>query len=627
MYRTGRGAKLWTVITSAAVFFVFSYPFKMSAAEIPRLFEINLAAAAAPVLGLLFGIYGAAGAAVGGIAAAFFSGGGAGDCLFWAASAFFAAFGTHILWYNMGKNIRPPFMKNFSEAVKYAIIVFTVSVASAFMSAVYFYGNANFTKALVTVLANNFVSAFVIGIPIVRFVNAAVEPIRKAADDMEDLAIQFGGGTFSGADTEKNGFCETERLLSALSIINAKAEGHIAELERNAAEKERIKTENELAERIQSSLTPKNVKLAFRGVEADIFAQTQTCGHGGGSYDCYDFFMADERHAALLIAESSAIGVSAAMFFLAVRQLIRSAVGEGKSPAEILDETSRIMYSENREDMIVSLWLGVLELDTGKLTYSGAAHDPPIVMHGKKCSYLNSDVNIFFACFEGSSFSEHCEYLGRNDMLLLYSGGTVGAKDSDGNSYGADRFFGEMSGCRNLSAKTVVWRILKSVNAFCGTAVQERDMTLFALKINHCSSITVQAEKGNIRKLSDFAESCLTRLRCPEDIITGFKIAIDEAAANVCGYAYPDGKRGTVTLSCLYERKKRRYSVIISDYGVPFNPVLAPSAKIDGTAAERKIGGLGIHIIKELTDDVRYRYSGGKNILTMSINAKKDSAH
>ena len=236
-------------------------------------------------------------------------------------------------------------------------------------------------------------------------------------------------------------------------------------------------------------------------------------------------------------------------------------------------------------------------------------------------------MNIFFACLESSSFSEHCEYLGRDDMLFLYSGGIVGAKDPDGVSYGSDRLFSEASDCGNLSPKTAVWRIMKSVNTFRGTAEQIKDMTLFAVKINHCSSITVQAEKGNIRKLSDFAESCLARLKCPGEKIVSFKIAIDEAAANVCGYAYPDGKTGTVTLKCLYERKKRRYSVIISDSGVPFNPVLAPKAKLDGTAEERKIGGLGIHIIKELTDDVRYRYSGGKNILTMSIKDKKTSVH
>lgn len=626
MYRTKRAAKLWTVIISAAVFFAALYHFRAPAAGIPHFLEIDLAAAAAPVLGLFFGIYGAAGAAVGGIAAAFFSGGGAGDCLFWAASAFFAAFGTHILWYNTGKNIRPPFMKNFSEAVKYTVIVFTVSVVSAFMSAVYFYGNENFTKALVTVLANNFVSAFVIGIPVVRFVNAAVEPIRKAADDMGNLAIRFGGGTFLEANTEQNDFCGTERLSSALSIINAKAGEHIAELERNAAEKERLRTENELAERIQTCLLPKNGKLVYRGVEVDIFARVQTCGQGGESYDCCDFFMADDRHVVLLIAEASAKGVSAAMFFLSVRQLIRSAVCEGKSPAEVLSETSRIMCGENCDDIIVSLWLGVLELDTGKLIYSGAAHDPPIVMHGGKCGYLDTDVNIFFACLESAVFSEHCEYLGRNDMLLLYSGGVVGAKDSDKSSYGAGRLFKEVSECCNLSAKTAVWRILKSINAFCGSTEQSKDMTLFAVKINHCSSITVQAEKENIKKLSDFAESCLRRLKCPEENIISFKIAIDEAAANVCGYAYPDGKTGTVTLKCLYERKKHRYSIIVSDSGVPFNPILAPKAKLDGTAEERKIGGLGIHIIKELTDNVRYRYSGGKNILTMSIKDKKASA-
>lgn len=428
--------------------------------------------------------------------------------------------------------------------------------------------------------------------------------------------------------SEADGMRGTDRWagLRVPELIKNRVREYTAALEKAAAEKERVKAENELAEKIQSCLLPKNVKLSYRDAEADIFARTRTCGQGGGSYDCYDFFMADERHAALLIAESSGKSISAAIFFLSARQLIRSAVCEGKSPAEVLGETSRIMCGENPAGITVSLWLGILELDTGKLTYSGAAHDPPIIMHGGKCGYLDTDVNIFFACLESSVFSERSKYLRRNDMLLLYSGGAVGAKDGKGDPYGADRLFKEMSGCRGSSAKTSVWRIIKSIDTFCGESEQSKDMTLLAVKINHCSSITVQAEKGNIKKLSDFAESCLRRLKCPEENIISFKIAIDEAAANVCGYAYPDGKTGTVTLKCLYERKKHRYSVTVSDSGVPFNPVLAPKAKLDGTAEERKMGGLGIHIIKELTDDVRYRYSGGKNILTMSVKDKKASA-
>ena len=612
-------------------------------------------------------------------------------------------------------------MKKASEAAKYAVIVLLVSVVSAFESAAYFYGNANYSEAFIKILVNNFDSAVVIGIPALyltggagipyavtgitdarslfaprlrkrthcqnhslrfrfmsayivsgavltvsltfavcrtacttlsdgmsraltaagyaanvlflcaplfgRFVNAAVEPIRKAAADMEEFSMQFESSIFSEKEADQNDLCETERLSEALKLMKNSLTEHMAAMERSAAEKEHVRVENELADRMQTCLQPINGKFAYRGVEADIFAQTKTCGQGRGiSYDFYDFFMTDDRHAALLIAESSLKGVSAAMFFLAVRQMIRNAAGGGKSPAEVLSETSRKMCGENSEDMIVSLWLGLLELDTGKLTYSGAAHDPPIITHGRKCRYLNSDVNIFFACLESSSFREQCEYLGRNDMLFLYSGGIVGAKDRDGVPYGADRLFGEASGCGNLSPKTAVLRVLKSVNSFCGTAEQTKDMTLLAVKINHRRAMTVQAEKENIKKLSDFAESCLARLKCPEDKIVSFKIAIDEAAANVCGYAYPDGKTGTVTLKCLYERKKRRYSVIISDSGVPFNPILAPRAKLDGTAGERKIGGLGIHIIKELTDDVRYRYSGGKNILTMSIKDKKASA-
>lgn len=130
--------------------------------------------------------------------------------------------------------------------------------------------------------------------------------------------------------------------------------------------------------------------------------------------------------------------------------------------------------------------------------------------------------------------------------------------------------------------------------------------------------VTMGAEKENIKKLIEFAEDFFVRTKCPKDIITDFCIAIDEAAANICSYAYPVGTAGTISLNCRFDKALGEYGASFSDSGIPFDPLGAPAADTSAPASERTIGGLGIHIIRNLMDDIRYEYSEGRNILSIT---------
>ncbi len=131
-------------------------------------------------------------------------------------------------------------------------------------------------------------------------------------------------------------------------------------------------------------------------------------------------------------------------------------------------------------------------------------------------------------------------------------------------------------------------------------------------------SITVGAEKENIEKLIKFAEDFFVGTGCPKSIITDFCVAIDEAAANICSYAYPDGSAGTIFMSCRFDKTLKKYGVDFADSGIPFDPLKAPAADITVSVSERAIGGLGIHIMRNLMDEMRYEYSNGRNVLRMT---------
>ncbi len=129
--------------------------------------------------------------------------------------------------------------------------------------------------------------------------------------------------------------------------------------------------------------------------------------------------------------------------------------------------------------------------------------------------------------------------------------------------------------------------------------------------------VTVGAEKENIEKLTQFAEDFFVRAKCPKDMITDFCVVIDEAAANICSYAYPVGTAGTMSLSCRFDKALGEYGVSFADSGIPFDPLEVPAVDTSAPASERAIGGLGIHIMRTLMDDIRYEYSDGRNILSM----------
>lgn len=130
--------------------------------------------------------------------------------------------------------------------------------------------------------------------------------------------------------------------------------------------------------------------------------------------------------------------------------------------------------------------------------------------------------------------------------------------------------------------------------------------------------ITLAAVRKNIPDIICFAEEYFKRMNCPQHIITDFCIAADEIAANICMYAYSGGKTGNMTVKCNYCRRKNMASLIFADSGTPFDPLNMPAASVTAGLSERSIGGLGIHIVRGIMDDVRYRYIRSLNILKIS---------
>ena len=175
---------------------------------------------------------------------------------------------------------------------------------------------------------------------------------------------------------------EIEVLAESFAKLSHRTVQYVDEVRRVTAEKERISTELHMANQIQESMLPSIFPAFPERSEFDIYATMDPAKEVGG--DFYDFFLIDEDHLCMVIADVSGKGVPAALFMMISKIIIQSCAMLGRGAGEILTKTNEALCSNNRMEMFVTVWLGILEISTGKLTAANAGHEYPAIMRKGK---------------------------------------------------------------------------------------------------------------------------------------------------------------------------------------------------------------------------------------------------
>ena len=219
---------------------------------------------------------------------------------------------------------------------------------------------------------------------------------------------------------------EIEILAQAFETLSARTRKYIDTITDITKEKERIKTELELATKIQADMLP-NLFPAFPDrPEFDIYATMNPAKEVGG--DFYDFFLIDNDHLALVMADVSGKGVPAALFMMMSKILVNNFASLFNSPAKILEMTNKTICMNNDEGMFVTLWLGILEISTGKIIASNAGHEYPAVKRKNGKFTLQKDKHGFvIGGFENQKYTEYEIKLEKGDMIFLYTDGSAAA--------------------------------------------------------------------------------------------------------------------------------------------------------------------------------------------------------
>ena len=246
------------------------------------------------------------------------------------------------------------------------------------------------------------------------------------------------------------------------------------------AEKERISTELDLASKIQKGMLPGIFPPFPERKEFDLFASMTPARDVGG--DFYDFFLIDEDHLALVMADVSGKGVPGALFMMVSQTILKNNAMIGKSVGEILAMTNDVICASNKMEMFVTVWMGILEISTGKIRAANAGHEYPALMKDG-CFRLYRDRHSFvIGGMEGMRYREYELQLQKGEKLFLYTDGLPEATNAGAEMFGTGRMIEALNANAGLSPREILSGMKNAVDVFVGDAEPFDDLTMLCLE-------------------------------------------------------------------------------------------------------------------------------------------------
>ena len=374
----------------------------------------------------------------------------------------------------------------------------------------------------------------------------------------------------------------------------------------------RIDKELEFAKQIQYSSLP----TAFpKSNSFRLFAEMITAKEVGG--DFYDFYMLNDSTIAFLVADVSGKGIPAAMFMMRAKTVIRDLAERGLDPDEIFTIANNKLCENNDAGMFVTAWLGILDTKTGLMKFANAGHNPPLFKrNGEPFEYMKARSGMLLAGMEGIKYRKNELQLIPGDKLYLYTDGVTEATDSNTELYGEERLLIFVNSLETIEPESLCKLIKEDVDKFVGTAPQFDDITMLAVNFDAIlseDSISVIPDADSRKVVGAFADSLSAKLEIVPKIANKINIVFDEIYANILNYS----KATVATVS--YSIENSKLSISFTDNGIPYNPLEAAEPDITLSAEEREVGGLGIFMVKKMTESMEYEYKDDKNVLTLVI--------
>ena len=381
------------------------------------------------------------------------------------------------------------------------------------------------------------------------------------------------------------------------------------------SEQEKTRTELDVAKEIQLATLPTEFVTSE---DIEIQAELKAAKSVGG--DFYDYFLLDNEHVALVIADVSGKGIPAAMFMMKTITCFRNCVSLHKTPEEVLKEVNRIINKGNDSNMFVTCFYAVINTKTGEMNFANAGHNPPIVGQKQDYHYLQCKPGFVLGPLKDVFVTNETYQLKNGDTLTLYTDGITEARNSKGLFYGEDRLISVFN-AKKYSCLLELHHTLKDdIERFVDGEDQADDMTYITMKYHGDRYLykqeTFRGEKDNLPKMIGLIEEFAHEMNIEEGFINSLCVVADEMLSNIIKYGYAE-VTDDIFIRLLYNVDQNEFVMTLIDRAERFNPFSVDNKPIDGNYAKRAEGGLGILIVKNLMSEYAYDYINHKNIVTL----------
>lgn len=424
---------------------------------------------------------------------------------------------------------------------------------------------------------------------------------------------------------------ELEELASNFNMMTDELKAHIDNLTRVTAERQRITTELSVATNIQESMLPNFFPAFPDRSEFDIYASMHAAKEVGG--DFYDFYMIDNRHVMVTIADVSGKGVPAALFMVISKTILQNyalAIKGKVSLTELVEKANDQLVKNNDAMMFVTAFMGMLDLDNGNFTFVNAGHNPPLIYRKEKdeYSYLQVESNFVLGGMNGLKFKGQETVLKSGDKLLLYTDGVTEALNQKKEMFGEERFLNTVNTeeIKNADTQNTLNKIKTALSNHVKTAEQSDDITMMSIIYNgvknsdmdkkDTKTLQVAATLSNLNNVQDFVEETIAPLELSMSENMQIALAVEEIFVNIASYAY-GGDEGTTDIEVSIFKNKKGVEITFIDNGGEYDPLKKEDPNIEASLEERSVGGLGIFLVKKNMDELEYVYENNQNKFTM----------
>ena len=272
-------------------------------------------------------------------------------------------------------------------------------------------------------------------------------------------------------------------LAKSFVTLYDKIRTNLNQLQITTSEKEKFKTEFDVASQIQSNMLPKNFDELSKNESFEIYAYMKPAKEAGG--DFYDYFKIDEDHVYFVIGDVSGKGIPSTLFMVKTMYLIENHVKFNDDLSQVVEGINDLAYERNDEDLFVTTWLGKLNLKTGKLSYVNAGHNQPLIKHdADNFEYMQTRPNLVMGGMGGIQYNENEINLNAGDMIFLYTDGVTEANDNFNGFYGKNRLKEIINKNKDKKLKDIINEITEDIDKFCNNDEQYDDTTMLIIKYN-----------------------------------------------------------------------------------------------------------------------------------------------